>query len=151
MRLEKFWDKKKNRIWDRKVKYDVRKNFADSRVRVKGRFVKKEDEAILIEVNTLTSKEGAMDAAPVSAGGAGGGGGGVGDMSASSLMPGMGGGREGAVFRHTMLPSSSSGGGGGSGMVMRKEEVDLEEVEDGNEVAAGMEDLEDLLAPLEGL
>ncbi len=61
LRLEKFWDKKKNRIWDRKVKYDVRKNFADSRVRVKGRFVKKEDEAILMEVNTLTSKEGALD------------------------------------------------------------------------------------------
>lgn len=32
-------------------------NFADSRVRVKGRFVKKEDEAILMELNTLTTKE----------------------------------------------------------------------------------------------
>lgn len=56
-RLERFWEKKKNRIWDRKVKYDVRKNFADSRIRVKGRFVKKEDEAILLEVSTLTSKQ----------------------------------------------------------------------------------------------
>lgn len=95
----RFWEKKKNRIWQRKVKYDVRKvrathhsctlpppskgvlycqskpdyvankgrvfwlhmvvpqNFADSRVRVKGRFVKKEDEAILMELNTLTTKE----------------------------------------------------------------------------------------------
>ena len=147
MRLEKFWDKKKNRIWDRKVKYDVRKNFADSRVRVKGRFVKKEDEAILIEVNTLTSREGAMDAVPASAGGGGEGGG----MSASSLMPGVEGGREEAIFQHLMMPSSNSGGGGGGEMVMLKEEVDLEEVEDGNEIAAGVEDLEDLLAPLEGL
>jgi len=32
------------RVWTKKVKYDVRKNFADSRIRVKGRFVKKEDE-----------------------------------------------------------------------------------------------------------
>lgn len=46
-RLERFWEKKKNRIWQRKVKYDVRKEFAESRIRVKGRFVKKEDEAIL--------------------------------------------------------------------------------------------------------
>ena len=29
-------------------------NFADSRVRVKGRFVKKEDESILVELNALT-------------------------------------------------------------------------------------------------
>lgn len=42
-------------------------NFADSRVRVKGRFVKKEDEAILMEVNTLTSKEGVLDQAAAGA------------------------------------------------------------------------------------
>ena len=29
--------KRKNRVWTKKVKYDVRKNFADSRVRVKVR------------------------------------------------------------------------------------------------------------------
>lgn len=27
--------KRKNRVWTKKVKYDVRKNFADSRLRVK--------------------------------------------------------------------------------------------------------------------
>jgi hypothetical protein len=43
-RLERFEEKKKHRVWAKKVKYDVRKNFADSRVRVKGRFVRKEDE-----------------------------------------------------------------------------------------------------------
>ena len=35
------------------VKYDVRKNFADSRLRVKGRFVKKEDEETLRELLTI--------------------------------------------------------------------------------------------------
>jgi hypothetical protein len=39
--------KRKKRIWTKRVKYDVRKNFADSRLRVKGRFVKKEDEELL--------------------------------------------------------------------------------------------------------
>ncbi len=28
----------------KKIKYDVRKSFADSRLRIKGRFLKKEDE-----------------------------------------------------------------------------------------------------------
>lgn len=45
----KFFSKRNKRVWTKKVKYDVRKNFADSRVRVKGRFVKKEDEEILMK------------------------------------------------------------------------------------------------------
>ena len=36
------------------VKYDVRKNFADTRLRVKGRFVKKEDELLMRELMSLT-------------------------------------------------------------------------------------------------
>jgi hypothetical protein len=32
------------------MQYDVRKNFADSRLRVKGRFVKKEDEELMRDV-----------------------------------------------------------------------------------------------------
>lgn len=47
MLIERFNEKKKHRVWTKKVKYDVRKNFADSRLRVKGRFVKKEDEEIM--------------------------------------------------------------------------------------------------------
>ena len=39
--------------WHVQVKYDVRKNFADSRLRVKGRFVKKEDEELLREIINL--------------------------------------------------------------------------------------------------
>lgn len=49
-RIEKFLRKRHNRVWRKRVKYDVRKNFADSRLRVKGRFVKKEDEDLLREL-----------------------------------------------------------------------------------------------------
>ena len=54
VRLERFMEKRKHRVWQQKVKYDVRKNFADSRLRVKGRFVKKEDELIMRELMSLT-------------------------------------------------------------------------------------------------
>lgn len=53
-RIEKFLEKRQRRVWSKKVKYDVRKNFADSRLRVKGRFVKKEDEQLLRELLSLT-------------------------------------------------------------------------------------------------
>jgi hypothetical protein len=46
-RIARFLQKRGRRMWERVVKYDVRKSFADSRLRVKGRFVKKEDEALL--------------------------------------------------------------------------------------------------------
>ena len=46
-RLQRFFAKRDQRVWEKTVKYDVRKSFADSRLRVKGRFVKKEDEALL--------------------------------------------------------------------------------------------------------
>ena len=35
--LDRFLEKRKNRTWKKKIKYDVRKNFADSRLRVKGK------------------------------------------------------------------------------------------------------------------
>lgn len=52
-RIEKFLEKRNRRVWTRKVKYDVRKNFADSRLRIKGRFVKKEDEDMMRELLTI--------------------------------------------------------------------------------------------------
>lgn len=53
LRIEKFLEKRQQRVWARKVKYDVRKNFADSRLRIKGRFVKKEDEDVMRELMSL--------------------------------------------------------------------------------------------------
>lgn len=53
-RIMRFMEKRKRRVWTKKVKYDVRKNFADSRMRVKGRFVKKEDEELLRELMSIT-------------------------------------------------------------------------------------------------
>lgn len=55
----RFIDKRNRRVWTKKVKYDVRKNFADSRVRVKGRFVKKEAEDVLRQ---LLTDDGSADA-----------------------------------------------------------------------------------------
>ena len=53
-RITRFLDKRKHRVWTKKVKYDVRKNFADSRLRVKGRFVKKEDEMLMRDLMSIT-------------------------------------------------------------------------------------------------
>ena len=53
-RLERFHAKRQRRVWSKKVDYDVRKSFANSRLRVKGRFVKKEDEEMLIKLMCFT-------------------------------------------------------------------------------------------------
>jgi len=54
LRIERFLKSRTKRVWTKKVKYDVRKNFADSRLRVKGRFVKKEDEMLMRDLMSLT-------------------------------------------------------------------------------------------------
>jgi CCT motif len=54
IRIERFLSKRNHRVWSKTIKYDVRKNFADSRLRVKGRFVRKEDESLMRELMSLT-------------------------------------------------------------------------------------------------
>jgi CCT motif len=54
VRIERFLSKRNHRVWSKTIKYDVRKNFADSRLRVKGRFVRKEDESLMRELMSLT-------------------------------------------------------------------------------------------------
>jgi len=54
VRIGRFLAKRNHRVWSKTIKYDVRKNFADSRLRVKGRFVRKEDELLMRELMSLT-------------------------------------------------------------------------------------------------
>lgn len=54
LRIRRYMEKRNHRVFKKVVKYDVRKNFADSRLRVKGRFVKKEDEMLMRELMSLT-------------------------------------------------------------------------------------------------
>ena len=54
VRIQRFLAKRNHRVWTKTVKYDVRKNFANSRLRVKGRFVKKEDETLMRELMGMT-------------------------------------------------------------------------------------------------
>jgi hypothetical protein len=42
-RIARFHAKRANRIWRKRIKYDCRKKLADSRPRIKGRFVKRSD------------------------------------------------------------------------------------------------------------
>lgn len=52
--LAKFHRKRSRRIWNKKIRYNCRKNLADQRLRVKGRFVKRtevdgqDDSSILV-------------------------------------------------------------------------------------------------------
>lgn len=52
MRLERYREKRAARNYNRRVKYDCRKMIADKRVRVQGRFVKREEEAALVAAST---------------------------------------------------------------------------------------------------
>lgn len=52
--IRQFLKKRKMRVWGKKIKYRVRKTFADSRLRVKGRFISKENESLLREALLLS-------------------------------------------------------------------------------------------------
>lgn len=54
IRITKFLEKRNHRVWTKAIKYDVRKNFANTRLRIKGRFVRKEDELLMRELIGIT-------------------------------------------------------------------------------------------------
>mmetsp|Transcript_111408 Transcript_111408/g.322083 ORF Transcript_111408/g.322083 Transcript_111408/m.322083 type:complete len:376 (-) Transcript_111408:150-1277(-) len=45
--IARYQGKRSRRVWNKKIRYNCRKNLADRRLRVKGRFVKKEEQAKL--------------------------------------------------------------------------------------------------------
>lgn len=47
IKLKKYREKKKNRVWSKKINYNCRKKVAEGRLRVKGRFVTKEQALVL--------------------------------------------------------------------------------------------------------
>jgi hypothetical protein len=81
-KIEKFLKKRGERVWKKKIEYDVRKDFANSRVRVGGRFVKKEDDILLRELMSMVPPKGQE---PAAAGGAAGGAAGAGAVGVPAL------------------------------------------------------------------
>lgn len=58
--ISRFQGKRSRRVWNKKIRYNCRKNLADRRMRVKGRFVKRSSEeaaTALARVATTTSLE----------------------------------------------------------------------------------------------
>ncbi|CAI5746324.1 unnamed protein product [Peronospora destructor] len=53
-RIERLLEKSKRRVRANKVDHNVRKNFANSRLRIKGPFVKKEIEELLCQLLSYT-------------------------------------------------------------------------------------------------
>ncbi|CAG9326868.1 unnamed protein product [Blepharisma stoltei] len=56
-KLQKYREKKARRNWRKKISYDCRKRVADKRIRVKGRFVTKEQAMSLLEIQSLLNLE----------------------------------------------------------------------------------------------
>lgn len=51
-KVERYLRKRKNRNWNKKISYKCRKEVADSRLRVKGRFVTRQQANRLLGINT---------------------------------------------------------------------------------------------------
>lgn len=43
LKIQKFKQKKQCRVWQKKISYNCRKEVADKRLRIKGRFIRKSD------------------------------------------------------------------------------------------------------------
>lgn len=52
-KIERFLEKRKRRIWAKKISYDCRKRVADNRLRVKGRFVTKQQALSCLGAETV--------------------------------------------------------------------------------------------------
>ena len=53
LKLLKYMEKKKKRVWKKKVNYDCRKKVADGRLRIKGKFVTFEQACEQLNVKSL--------------------------------------------------------------------------------------------------
>lgn len=54
--IAKFNSKRTRRVWNKKIRYNCRKNLADRRVRVKGRFVKRSSEEAAVALAAVNAK-----------------------------------------------------------------------------------------------
>jgi hypothetical protein len=48
VKIMRFKQKKNSRIWTKQISYACRKNIAEKRLRIKGRFIKKEEQQSLL-------------------------------------------------------------------------------------------------------
>lgn len=51
IKLKRYREKKKNRVWSKKINYNCRKKVAENRLRIRGRFVKKEQALVLQKIS----------------------------------------------------------------------------------------------------
>jgi hypothetical protein len=58
--IARFHRKRSRRVWNKKIRYGCRKNLADRRMRVKGRFVKRSTESL----SEITMNDSASSPAP---------------------------------------------------------------------------------------
>lgn len=55
-KVSRYLQKKKRRIWRKKINYDCRKKVADNRLRVKGKFVTREQACAMLGIDTCTQE-----------------------------------------------------------------------------------------------